>query len=154
MQQEQTDNHPQKIGFALAQITTEQFAVIEDSFDDKSEIKIQINLRFAADNIKKIVGVFSSFAFETNGKHFLIIEAGCHFIISPESWGDMINDVNTELTVGKGFLQHMAVITVGTTRGILHSKTENTCFNKYHLPTINVAKMISDDRVFKFDNID
>lgn len=65
-----------------------------------------------------------------------------------------INKDNTKLTVDKGFLQHMAMITVGTTRGILHSKTDNTRFNKYHLPTINVARLISENRIFNFENSD
>ena len=35
-------------------------------------------------------------------------------------------------------------MTIGTTRGILHAKTEGTCFNKYVLPTINVTEIIKE----------
>jgi len=31
------------IGFALAKITTEQFAIIENNFKNKAEIKLHIN---------------------------------------------------------------------------------------------------------------
>lgn len=146
------DKKPKNIGFALAKITTEQFATIESNFDDNSEIKLHINFRFAADETKKMVGVFATFTFETNQKQFLIIEAGCHFAIEPEAWTKMLDIETNKLTVPKGFLQHMAMLTVGTTRGILHAKTENTCFNKYYLPTINVANMIKEDNVFQFDD--
>ena len=145
------DKKVNNISFALARITTEQFAVIENNFDDKAEIKIHINFRFAADNKKKLVGVFSSFVFEANDKQFLIIEGGCHFAIAPDSWDEMLDTQENRLIVPKGFLQHMAVITVGTTRGILHAKTENTLFNKFHLPTINVANMIKEDSTFNFE---
>ena len=140
------------IGFSLSQITTEQFAILEDNLVEPSEINININFRFAADDEKKLVGVFSTFTFESNKKQFIIIEAGCHFSITPDSWENMMNTETNELTVPKGFMQHMAVITVGTTRGILHAKTENTCFSKYHLPTINVASIIKEDSVFQFDS--
>ncbi len=89
---------------------------------------------------------------EFNKKQFLIIEAGCHFVIDPDSWSKMLDSENDKLNVPKGFLKHMAMLTVGTARGILHAKTENTPFNKYNLPTINLDKMISQDSVFQFDN--
>ena len=63
----------------------------------------------------------------------------------------MLDSEHQKLTVQKGFLQHMAVLTVGTTRGILHAKTENTPFNRYHLPTINLKDMINQDSVFQFE---
>ncbi|MCD4769416.1 MAG: hypothetical protein K8R35_04540 [Bacteroidales bacterium] len=138
------------IGFALVKVTTEQFAIIEDNFDNEAEIKLQTNFRFAADSKQKLVAVFNAFTFETNGKQFLLIEAGCHFAIAPESWDIMLDPQTNKLTVPKGFLQHMAMLTVGTNRGILHSKTENTCFNQYYIPTINVAELIKKDTIFEF----
>lgn len=149
---EHMDNKSTNIGFALAKITTEQFATIEDNIDSIGETRINMNFRFAADDKQKLVGVFTTFTFESNQKQFLIIEAGCHFIIVPEAWEKMYTAETNELTVAQGFLQHLAMLTVGTTRGILHAKTENTCFNKYLLPTINVANIIKNDNVFKFDS--
>lgn len=145
------DKKTVNIGFGLSKITTEQFAIIENNLVEPSEININMNFRFAADDEKKLVGVFVTFTFESNKKQFIIVEAGCHFSIAPDSWETMMKPETNELKVPKGFLQHMAVITVGTTRGILHAKTENTCFNKYHLPTINVANIIKEDSIFKFE---
>lgn len=138
------------IGFALIKVTTEQFAIIESNFENGSEIKLHINFRFAADFKQKVVAVFNSFTFETNDKQFLLIEAGCHFVITPESWEKMFDSTLNKLVVPKGFLHHMAMLTVGTCRGILHVKTENTRFNQYHIPTINVAELIKKDSVFDF----
>lgn len=151
MQQKPMDKLP-NIGFALVKITTEQFAIIEDNFDKETEIKLHTGFRFAADSKQKLVAVFNSFTFETNGKQFLLVEAGCHFAIAPESWKKMFDSQLNKLIVPKGFLQHMAMLTVGTNRGILHSKTENTCFNQYHIPTINVAELIKQDSEFEFNN--
>jgi len=145
---------PKNIGFALAKITTEQFAILENNFKEESEIKIQVNIRFAADNKSKLIGVFTTFTFETNQRQFLIIEVGCHFNIESEAWENMFIEESNLLKIPKGFLRHLSVITVGTTRGILHAKTENTPFNKFHLPTINVAELIKEDSVFQFDSKD
>ena len=34
----------------------------------------------------------------------------------------------TEMKFPKGFVAHLAMITVGTLRGVLHTKTEEYCF--------------------------
>jgi len=138
------------INFALQKITTEQFAVIEEDFEDKGDIRIGINLRFAADKNLNIISVFSSFIFELEQKPFIIIEAGCHFKIKEESWLQMYVNEENKLEVHKDFITHLAMLTIGTTRGILHSKTENTCFNKYIVPTIDVTELVKDDVVFEF----
>ncbi|VAW21357.1 hypothetical protein MNBD_BACTEROID01-1333 [hydrothermal vent metagenome] len=144
---EKQDN---KVSFALAKITTEQFATIESKFCETDDIKLQANFRFAADKENKLVGVFANFTFECGQEAFIIIEAGCHFKIKPESWEKLLKSDDNTLVIPKGIIQHLAVITVGTTRGILHAKTENTSFNQFYIPTINMAEMIKQDSVFEF----
>jgi len=78
---------------------------------------------------------------------FLIIEVSCEFDISSEFWKEFDN--KDKVRIPKGFMAHLAMITVGTTRGILHSKTENTKFNEFILPTLNITEMITEDGVFK-----
>jgi len=53
----------------------------------------------------------------------------------------------------KELMSHLAVITVGTCRGILHSKTEGIKFNQFYLPTINVDDLISDEVTFDLKHI-
>jgi hypothetical protein len=148
---EPMDTKPTNIGFTLTKITTEQFAILESNLDAEGAISINTNLRFAADELKKMVGVFAAFIFESNQKQFLIIEAGCHFSILSEAWENMLNIEAGQLIIPKGFMQHLAMLTVGTARGILHAKTEGSCFNKYHLPTINVTGIIKEDSIFQFE---
>jgi hypothetical protein len=139
------------IGFSLKRVSTEQFAIIEDGFNEKGKIRLNTSLRFAADDLQKYVAVFSSFVFDSDSKPFLIIEASCHFSITDPAWADMLNSETISLVIPKGFLCHLAMLTVGTSRGILHAKTEGTCFNKYVLPTINVTEIIKEDATFSFD---
>jgi hypothetical protein len=141
-----------KIGFALSKITTEQFAIIEEIVAEKGNVTVVTNLRFGVDDKKRMIACFAAFTFEIDLKPFIIIETGCHFQILAEAWFQMKDEEKNTLNVPQGFLSHLAVITVGTARGVLHSKTENTCYNKYVLPTINVAELIKDDAVFSFNS--
>jgi hypothetical protein len=52
------------------------------------------------------------------------------------------------LIVPKGFLAHLAMITTGTSRGVLFAKTEATPFSKFIIPTLNVSEMIYEDAIF------
>ncbi len=143
-------NKVSRVQFALSKITTEQFAILENAFAPKKDIKINTNIRFGADENKNMVACFTAFSFETEQKAFLKIEAGCHFLVIRESWNSMYDSEQQILKLPKGFLTHLAVLTVGATRGILHSKTEGTDYNKFVLPTINLGEMIKEDAEFKF----
>jgi len=83
---------------------------------------------------------------------FLIVEVGCHFNITTEAWTSFYNESRTELIVSRGFIGHLVMLTIGTTRGVLHSKTENTPFNSFLLPTLNVNELVKKDVVFKVEN--
>ena len=97
------------------------------------------------------IAVFSLFVFESDQKPFIIIESGCHFKIADSSWSEMYQSDTNSLKVPRGFLSHLAMLTIGTTRGVLHAKTEGTCFNKFVLPTVNVSDLIKEDVIFSFN---
>jgi len=136
-----------KIGFALIGIKTEQFASIEENFIEGGNINLSSGLSFGFEKEQHAIAIFPKFNFECNGKLFLTIETSSHFSISPEAWESFFNVETGKITVPKNFMQHLCVISIGTTRGVLHAKTENTFFNRFLLPTINATEMITDDIV-------
>lgn len=136
------------VGFALKRIITEQFAIVEEAYDDKLKINLGTNIRFTVDREKQMIGVFSLFKFEQGKIPFLILEVACHFQIAPASWKTFSISDTEKLVIPQGFMSHLAMLTVGTARGILHTKTEGTHFNQFLLPTINVADMIKSDVTF------
>ncbi len=142
------DKKTPSISFALRNITTEQFALIEDAEVNDSKVKVESNLRFGANKNEKLISTFANFSFNTNDNPFIIIEVGCHFIIKDDSWRDLLDEDSLLLKCPKGFIRHLVVLTVGTVRGVLHAKTEDTNYNKFFLPTINVTEMIKEDVVF------
>ncbi len=135
------------VEFSIAKVTTEQFAIIEKAFAETEEISLNTNLRFAIDRDERLVAVFTLFKFEQKSIPFLLVEVSCQFLIDPQSWAAFIKDDITTV-VPKGFLTHLGMITVGTARGVLHTKTEGTKFNDFVLPTINVVEMVKEDVSF------
>ena len=136
------------IGFSLNKINTLQFAIIESAFDDENEkYGIETNLGFGVDTENTSVMSSVKFQFVQNNNPFLIIEASCEFNVVDEFWTKF--NGKDSVILPKGFMAHLAMLTVGTTRGILHAKTKDTDFNKFILPTINVSKMLVKDGVFE-----
>jgi hypothetical protein len=140
-----------QIGFALSNISTEQFAIINEEYDSSEKIQLNTNIRFGADDKIHIISCFVEILFESARRQLLKIEVGCHFHIEDESWIELFETEKRLIRLPKGFLIHLAFLTVGTVRGILHSKTEGTDFNKYVLPIIDVAEIIKDDAVLKLN---
>jgi hypothetical protein len=137
-----------KIGFKLEKINTEQFAIIESSYDEcNDDIGLEANVKFGTSTEDSAVISIIKFQFEQKEKPFLIIEVSCEFSIEEDKWGEFSN--GKTIDIPKGFLAHLAMITVGTTRGVLHSKTDNTKFNELILPTLNVSEMITEDGAFE-----
>ena len=136
----------QPIGFSLSSIATEQFAIIEQNFSENNEVFISTTLRFGKHDEDKEIAVSALFKFEIESQPFILIEGACRFKIEPASWGTFVKD--DKMIIPKGFLTHLAILTIGTVRGILHAKTENTSFNHFVIPTIDVTEIITEDYTF------
>lgn len=141
------ENKNDIIQFSIVKVSTEQFAIIEEAWQEKARINLNTSFRFAIDRSARLVAAFCQFKFEQKGIPFLKVEVSNHFQIEPDSWKKFLRDDITTL-IPKGFMIHLSMITVGTARGVLHTKTEGTRFNEYILPTINVIEMIKDDALF------
>ena len=135
------------IGFSFHRISIEQFAIIEDKFKDGEGINLSTGIEFALDTDNKILICYFTVKYEQSDSPFLLIKCGCHFGIGQESWTKYQTDSAT-VTFPQGFMAHLATLTVGTTRGVLHVKTEGTTFNRFLLPTVNVMEMIPTDIPF------
>ena len=136
-----------KIGFSLNNVTTEQFAIIEEAFNNKNPVELNLGSSFAVDIEKKLISNFFKVQFTQNKTPFLILETGCHFKISPDAWDEFFDKEENKITLPKGFASHLVMLNIGTSRGVLHAKTEDTIFNQYMLPTINVNLLIDKDVV-------
>jgi hypothetical protein len=136
------------VQFSIVKVSTEQFAIIEEAYQDNTAINLNTNIRFAVDRSSRIVVVSCQFKFEQKGIPFIKVEVSNHFQLANESWKKFVKD-DVLTIIPKGFMSHLGMITVGTARGVLHTKTESTKFNEFILPTINVVAMIKEDVTFR-----
>ena len=136
----------EKIGFALVGIKTEQFATFNDNYKEKAKIELKTGLEFKFNLDEKLIAVIVTVIFEQNKKPFLKLEVSCQFKIEDASFSSFCKD--SKIILPKGFMTHLAMITVSSVRGVLHAKTEGSVFNKYMLPTLDVTKMVTEDVEF------
>lgn len=142
------------INFKLLRITNEQFAVLDEPPQDEKKINVLTSSRFGFEGTRPIIGVFVQVKFESSEKPILLIETGCHFQIEDSDWESLKNNEDKSVIIPKGLATHLIMITLGTLRGILHTKTENTPFNKFLIPLIDVTKLIQEDIVFSYQDVD
>ena len=136
-----------EISFKLHSIKTEQFAIIEDIYNENDSVQLESNYRFGSVVAEKLVAVLVNYKFKTPKGVFLIIEVSCMFGIKPDSWDLIYNVEKLELILPKAIATHLLVLVIGTARGVLHAKTENTPYNRFILPTLNVSESIKEDLV-------
>lgn len=133
----------ERIGFRIGKLKTLQFAAIEPSAPDGAKINFSAGLAFGADTSVKSIRCIHNYQAQLEDSPFLILEFSIDFIIEEKSWEEILND--GVITLPAEFARHLGVITVGSARGVLHAKTENTPFNQYPIPLLNLFNILKED---------
>jgi hypothetical protein len=138
------------IQFALADILTEQFAIVDTAYKEEQTDRIQIisSFKFGFNEENQTILASPRFSFEQNEVAFLLLEVACIFKIEQASLKALYKSEGS-LQLPKPFAAHIAAIAVGVARGVLHAKTEQTPFNRFMIPLINVNENINEDVVLK-----
>lgn len=142
-----SNNKNNLLGFAFAKITTEQFAILAEDVDINESFELQTQLRFGINVSDKVLAIYPKFRFEYKEKPFLILESSSQFKIKDETWESLTDKENATIVFPRNFIIHLILLSIGTARGILHAKTENSVFSPLVLPTINADKIIDGDVV-------
>jgi len=138
------------ISFRLLNIVTEQFATFEiENIPENNDLKSE--LQFSINPENRVVACRMKFQFLHENQPIVVLSVVCNFDVEESSWNSTIVS-NKKITLPKHLLEHLCVITVGTARGILHAKTENTFFNKFMIPTLDVSTLVEKDVVFEINN--
>lgn len=137
----------QPILFHLQRIVTEQFAIIPEYLKDSGEVKINVAFRFGSIKSQKMIAVLAKCTFEMEEKAFIILECNCQFKIE-ENWWEQHSNTDGSITFPRAFIIYIGTIAVGTLRGVLHSKTENTPYNNFVLTAVNVDSILTEDVTF------
>jgi hypothetical protein len=139
------------VNFRLVKIITDQFATFDFTTDENKEVQVLTDAAYGASLDDKTIFCQTSHSFKDfTGNTFIKIVLTCIFEIHTDDWSRIISEDKTILTLPKELCIHMAMLTIGTVRGVLHCKTEGTPFNIHVLPTINTLDMIPSDLVINF----
>ena len=145
------ENTSKTIGFSIIQISTEQFATIPEAFKVTEQAQIQHELSFGIDKNERRVYVRKSARYHhfDNPNPFIIIDVSCQFLITIEDWEKVKQVESDNIILPRDFGIHLAMLVAGTLRGILHTKTENTIFNQFVFPPIDITALVPSDVIFE-----
>lgn len=138
------------IGFSLEKITSEHFTIAEDAYRTEKRTKMQIDFEYSADYQSYTVSVYVGIRFFQDSSSFLTLKTGCHFTITESARAAFLSDDNNRLILPRNFIRHLLMLSIGTTRGVLHAKTEQTGLNHILLPAIDVNDIIDGDVILAF----
>ena len=132
------------IQFGLRSVCTDEFAILEDTQirDKKIELDHSFSLSLSNDASELAVSIKTNFKSEE--RPFIILRVSCVFEIKSD---DLLVSPK-KIQIPRDFMSHLAALTLGTARGVLHSKLEHTPFNMYLLPIVDVSKTFKDDALF------
>ena len=133
------------IKFALRGVSIEQFATVFVPTSDS--IKVDLNIPIRTNYDERAVAVGAKIQYLENDKLFLVAEVSCHFIIADESWDMLTDSGQHDAILPKSFVKNLATISIGSLRGALCAKTENTPYSKYFLPMFNMTDGQGEDVV-------
>ncbi|MEZ4799162.1 MAG: hypothetical protein R2809_05140 [Flavobacteriales bacterium] len=120
-----------------------QFAILDGTMEG-IELSYSADFRYTISESNREISCIFKYQFLSDKGLHLIIEVQIDFEFEEKSFKSSIV-VGENLIIPVALAKHLAMICVGTTRGILHEKTENTTVNNFPIPTINVAKRIKSN---------
>lgn len=131
------------IPYSISQIKTPQFAIFPDKFVNGEKTAMKVSVSFGIPKDLQQIKCNLDIQFLQGDTLLLTTVIECYFHISPEG----IENIRKAGNIEKDFLRYMGTIAVGTARGVIAAKTENTILNGLVLPPINLVNLIKDDMV-------
>lgn len=133
------------VEFRLVHIATEEFAKFEENYKENAEINEKFSLGFNIDEEARLVLWQFEILSDINKNILFKGKFNFSFEISENSWKNLKN--KSEMVFPKNLLNHFAMLAVGTVRGILFEKLNQTQskLSNYILPLINISEVIDED---------
>jgi hypothetical protein len=144
------EEYPTVFGFALSGVETIRCDFSEEFYDPGTPYRVKASVSTAAlpDNE---IRCFAQIALAFEEYYFVDLLVACSFYIDEDAWQWMLIPDDRGVVVPREFAQRLAMITIGTARGVLHSKISETPLSEVILPLIDVAPLVSEDVVALFE---
>lgn len=131
------------IPFKLVNIEEKQFSVFEEVLKLEKPIQEKVSTGFGVDVESRVIGSSVEYMLLKEDKPMLHIEVVCYFEIEEKAFNKKLVRAD-KLVLPIGFAKHLAMVTTGTTRGVLYANTHNTDFKDYFMRMIDVDKILED----------
>jgi hypothetical protein len=138
-----SDNKIIDLGFS--RIATEEFATTEEVYDQakNAEMKLNLNFSFLAEQSTVVVRV-KCLLYQEH-RLLIVITVSCWFALQAGDWHSRFDETDKTFWLHRQVALHLAGLSVNTTRGVLHGKTENLPVNEIVLPAVNIDELIKED---------
>ncbi|MCM1151184.1 MAG: hypothetical protein NC209_05570 [Alistipes sp.] len=137
-----------QVRFGLRAITVEQFAMLFEP-TNQNDTSLDISLSIKGNYDDRAVALTLTIRFVQKNRPFLLLENTCHFLVHEEDWNRLSKGNTVDVKLPKKVMTNLFSIAVGTARGILHAKTEQTPYNRFFLPLLDAAEMINESVTIK-----
>lgn len=124
------------IKYILRGVSVEQFATLFEPSGDKIGLNVLIPIK--TNYNERTLAVGANIQYIENDKPFLVAEAFCHYEIEENCWNELSDGYTKDVVLPKDLIDTLARIAIGTIRGAICVKTENTPFAKFFLPIIEI----------------
>lgn len=143
------------IQYGIKAIETKHFDINYDNYDrNKQGSTFDLQTNYAADDELFIVQLqHRLIIFQEENTPIARLAVDYTFQLLKKEWQSLYQS-NGAFIVPKGLVMVFNNIAVGTTRGILHAKLENTPFSTYYLPPVILEDLVKDDLPFIFSSED
>lgn len=131
-------------------IEAKQFAYDVNNFIPDSEIELSAQFNFPVNIQLMTVGCSGKYLFEQNGRTVAEVEIVVYFKIEENSFRSFYK--GSQLILPVAFLQNIAYISLGTARGVIWDRLENTPLSKFILPAVNVRQIVNKDCYLNLSN--
>lgn len=135
------------IKFQLLRIDVPQFAILATK-PVSGPFRVNFDINFATSK-ERVIKCTLKIVYLKDSEIVSQLIVDTIFAIAEESWENLKKD-NT-VVLPTGFLQHLAVISLGTARGIQYAKTEAVGLNNDLVPLINLTEIIKSDLVVSLE---
>jgi hypothetical protein len=130
--------------FGWYKIVTDEFAITEEKYAPSDPADMRIDLLFNMIEAEKLVTIKAKCLFYQADKILLVIAVSCIFNIHPDDWEKMFDAKTRILTLSLPAALQFASLSVSTTRGVLHARTETAPLNSIILPPVNLNELVKE----------
>lgn len=139
------ENLPTSISFKIAYIDMPQFAILDPAPDLNNELSFNAQFSINAVAKDRVIQISVYMELTQVDKRFVVIEVRNGFSIDENSWETLKKQHSKVIEFPKQTATHFLVLAVGTLRGALFAKTQNTAFTRFPLPPLNISEIFKED---------